>query len=264
MAAIPPVIDPTTAQPAGQFAPASDATAAAQAAEAIAILESRRLFLESRDIPCPACRYNLRGVAAESCPECGSPIVLQLAGAKRAWVPPLFMALAFGWLLLAGTMNGIRTGRSAWEYAHRVSAWTMYSGGRALTNSLQPLPVPSVTIQGSTNTITRLPTGGISIQRGTISQNGITMQFSTSVGGGLTPVPATTGPAWSSVPPETWVRLGWAALLALSGLAGVLVLWRHRRRPLTAEGWARARLFAVVAFGVYAGFHVYWFVQEVI
>jgi YcxB-like protein len=34
-------------------------------------------FLKDRDLPCPNCRYNLRGCASTACPECGAPLTLQ-------------------------------------------------------------------------------------------------------------------------------------------------------------------------------------------
>ena len=36
-------------------------------------------FLADRDAPCPVCRYNLRGLAADTCPECAAPIRLDIA-----------------------------------------------------------------------------------------------------------------------------------------------------------------------------------------
>jgi hypothetical protein len=37
-----------------------------------------RQFLADRTIGCPSCRYNLRGAAGNSCPECGVPLQLHL------------------------------------------------------------------------------------------------------------------------------------------------------------------------------------------
>jgi hypothetical protein len=36
-----------------------------------------RAHLRTHDDPCPKCRYNLRGVIAPVCPECGSPLQLR-------------------------------------------------------------------------------------------------------------------------------------------------------------------------------------------
>ncbi len=41
-----------------------------------------RDFLAGRDVPCPACGYNLRGLAAPVCPECG--LTLTVEGIRRS------------------------------------------------------------------------------------------------------------------------------------------------------------------------------------
>jgi len=38
-------------------------------------------YLAARDVPCPGCGFNLRGLAGESCPECGDGITLAALGA---------------------------------------------------------------------------------------------------------------------------------------------------------------------------------------
>jgi hypothetical protein len=43
-----------------------------------------RAFLAERDTPCPACGYNLRGLAGTKCPECGRMLLLkELMGPTR-------------------------------------------------------------------------------------------------------------------------------------------------------------------------------------
>lgn len=39
-------------------------------------------YLSDRDVPCPACRYNLRGLAGDKCPECGEHLELTIARAR--------------------------------------------------------------------------------------------------------------------------------------------------------------------------------------
>ena len=35
-------------------------------------------FLEKRELPCPRCGYNLRGLTSSRCPECGDELALQV------------------------------------------------------------------------------------------------------------------------------------------------------------------------------------------
>lgn len=69
-------------------------------------------FLSSRDTPCPACGYSLRGLAGSQCPECGLELRLGVRleepamGALMATLAPLFglagasasLIIAFLWL----------------------------------------------------------------------------------------------------------------------------------------------------------------------
>jgi len=69
------------------------------------------LFLKDREIPCPVCGYNLRGLRTPACPECGSELTLQIAGAAphmivvlSAMAPLfLFIGIAVLFLLIAAT-----------------------------------------------------------------------------------------------------------------------------------------------------------------
>jgi hypothetical protein len=55
-------------------------------------------FLSGRDVTCPSCRYNLRDLAGDRCPECGQVIALrlQLAEPKLAAMLAGLMALSAG------------------------------------------------------------------------------------------------------------------------------------------------------------------------
>jgi len=47
------------------------------------------IFLRDRDVPCPACAYNLRDLTTSRCPECGHGVALGVGLAERnlkAWV----------------------------------------------------------------------------------------------------------------------------------------------------------------------------------
>ena len=54
-------------------------------------------FLAGRDIPCPACGYNLRGVTQEACPECAMPLTMADLRGKGAvmkhWVVPTLVSV---------------------------------------------------------------------------------------------------------------------------------------------------------------------------
>ncbi|HYD01916.1 MAG TPA: hypothetical protein VEB22_11880 [Phycisphaerales bacterium] len=54
-------------------------------------------FLTDRDVPCPACNYNLRGLTSDRCPECNRALVMQIRLAEPrlgAWVATLAAAAA--------------------------------------------------------------------------------------------------------------------------------------------------------------------------
>lgn len=53
-----------------------------------------RAYLAERDVPCPRCGANLRGVTGDRCPTCGYDLHLVLAGAPRQSWP--FYAGLFG------------------------------------------------------------------------------------------------------------------------------------------------------------------------
>lgn len=73
-------------------------------------------FLAARDVSCPNCRYNLRGLKTTSCPECGDPLKLGLS----ARAPKLTYAVSAaappgGGLLLTGL---IAAGEADFNWQH--------------------------------------------------------------------------------------------------------------------------------------------------
>ena len=59
------------------------------------------VFLRDRDVPCPACAYNLRNLTTNHCPECGHAMALGVRMAGRglkAWIALLILTC-----LAAGT-----------------------------------------------------------------------------------------------------------------------------------------------------------------
>lgn len=57
-------------------------------------------FVRGRNVPCPRCGYELRGLEKPRCPECGEELVLKVGSASSH----------FGWLVLAmapGCFSGV-------------------------------------------------------------------------------------------------------------------------------------------------------------
>jgi hypothetical protein len=72
--------------------------------------------------------------------------------------------------------------------------------------------------------------------------------------------------AWGSVPRMQWVWLGYWGGVSLLGLAGLLVAWLLSRRKKREWGPGVTKVmvtWATVVFGVYAGYHLVTFINEV-
>ena len=76
-------------------------------------------FLETRDVKCPLCGYNLRGLTSGRCPECGEGLRLQVGGATRytrcyiALLAACCLGLGASGLILAAAL--IHAPRSWWN-----------------------------------------------------------------------------------------------------------------------------------------------------
>ncbi len=103
-------------------------------------------YLAARDAHCPACRYNLRGLSGDACPECGRPLRLTLEARERGIPHRLFLLLAFGWVLAAGTMNTVRAVgalREEYRWASRgVISITPSAGGPQFRIPTAPAAMP--------------------------------------------------------------------------------------------------------------------------
>lgn len=77
-----------------------------------------RSFIATRDAPCPACGYNLRGLTGNRCPECGRRLVLAVGtteprlAAFIAGLVGLSSGLGFSALLLLYVLFEATLGRS--------------------------------------------------------------------------------------------------------------------------------------------------------
>jgi hypothetical protein len=203
--------------------------------------ETIRQFLADRDVACPGCGYNLRGIEQATCPECGRGIELTIRRPGRGRGYLLFVLLALGWVLIAGTMNGVRAWRVVCEQAQPPQ-----------TAFLTLSRVMAVRTSGSITSITTGPNGT------SFTVNGTTITPRV-----LQPVP-TPGLAWGNVATRTWVSLGWWSALGLIALTILIVAIVGRRR------FDRDRLpnvtiaSACVLFTLYAGYHAVTFTREML
>lgn len=85
-------------------------------------------YLADRDMACPGCRYNLRGLREPRCPECGADLVLRVSlaeprlGVFIAMLVALSTGLGFnlfllGWGLWAMAFQGFPDLRDLWSVA---------------------------------------------------------------------------------------------------------------------------------------------------
>jgi hypothetical protein len=84
-------------------------------------------WLADRDVPCPLCRYNLRGLASNRCPECGRELRLGVSVVEpfsRVWVSllvALLLPAGFGLVVIIGLLywlaqpGGSSIGRGGWN-----------------------------------------------------------------------------------------------------------------------------------------------------
>lgn len=85
-----------------------------------------RQFLADRDVPCPHCGYNLRGLQAEVCPECKHDLHLKLDSdfAAMRYLPMLY------WLVGCMMLTAFVTlGMTAWY-------WITYASSASLSRNL--------------------------------------------------------------------------------------------------------------------------------
>jgi hypothetical protein len=91
---------------------------------AAASAEELKAFLAERDVSCPRCQYNLKGLEKLVCPECGEPLDLAIVASVKKKRPSPWLrqathpAFVFAALMLAGI--GLGGGRGV---ALAVAIW---------------------------------------------------------------------------------------------------------------------------------------------
>lgn len=203
--------------------------------------EPLRLFLADRDVLCPGCGYNVRGIQDAMCPECGRQIELALKGPGRGRGWLLCVLLALGWVLTASAMNTTRTWTRVKQQAQPRSAWLQFGTLTTTTRNAAP-----VTTQIGPGTVSITSRGSI-----TLTQPAVGAQQT-----------GWSGLVWANVPTQTWISLGWWSGLALLAL-GWLVFAIVRRQRFERDRLPRFTIAtAFTLFGLYAGYHLVTFTQE--
>ena len=86
--------------------------------------ELLKMLLAVRDIPCPVCGYNLRGIASNKCPECGRNLELRVVSGDlrvTAWLVALLSAaLPFGASALFSILGFIVGIQGGFRNAHNT------------------------------------------------------------------------------------------------------------------------------------------------
>jgi len=208
-------------------------------------LPSLRAFLAERDVPCPACGYNLRGAQDPVCPECGGPVELSIEGRAGARGYVLLLLVVFGWLALVSGMNAARESRAALSEAQVA---------QTLNLSLSGFGAARVSLGGS-----------ISAQTIIINGNSVRPGRPVSING-LTAVPTATGRTrnWAQVSWQTWLALGWSAALAVGAAAGLLLVFLRWGR-LLERGPGRALLGTALALAaLHIGVQALLFIRELL
>jgi hypothetical protein len=90
-------------------------------------------LVATRDVPCPGCGYNLRGITSTRCPECNQPLTLTvgLAERKLAWfvvgIAGLAMGAGFGLLIYAALI--VQHFAAGYPMTELQKAWPLLATG---------------------------------------------------------------------------------------------------------------------------------------
>ncbi len=228
-------------------------------------------WLAERDAPCPACGYNLRGVASDKCPECGATLELELRRRRPAAGWGAFLILVFGWLFVAGTLNTVRSLRDLVQMQQQ-SAVVQKQMAAARAQIQAQLKRLQADAESGDSALDRFDDGfpGSDVMkqmRRQVEQDMQAMMQRTlqaqmaSMAAPSTPVPTLAG---------VWMSSGWKVQVGSAGFAGLglggaigllaLIISRVRNWPES-----RVRVLAAVGvlmFGLYAAWHITLFASE--
>lgn len=229
-----------------------------------------RSFLATRDVDCPGCGYNLRGVEQPVCPECGRGIELSVTRPGRARGFLFFVLLALMWVLIAGSMNGVRAWKQvraeASQYGRTVftfSSPSVVTGPRSPTVTLAPPTIQRRAANGQTTITIPQPPAATSSQSLTITGGG---SFSFSSSSSITTFKgfAKATPNFAQVSTQTWFAFGWWAGLGLASIVGLMIAIAVRRQFDRERPPRGVVVMACTLFALYAAYHIVFFAREII
>ena len=92
--------------------------------------ELLRSLLAGHDIPCPVCRYNLRGSAGPNCPECGARLEVRVGSIDLKlgpWIAcVLAVAIPLGFTAILTMIAAVGSQRSvSWSPRDWMALWGM-------------------------------------------------------------------------------------------------------------------------------------------
>jgi len=228
-------------------------------------------FLADRDVPCPGCGYNLRGVATDKCPECGAVLELEIKRRRPLAGWGALLLLVFGWLFLAGGLNTARSVRDLVQTQQQtLVAQKRIAAVRAqLAAQISRLQEDASAGDSPLNRLEDgFPRSEMMKQMRKQMQQDVQAMMQRSAQAQLASRPA----ASTAVPSlaQVWSSSGWKtkigsagfAGLALCGALGLLALLLSRVR-----NWPESRVRVLAGaglfmFGLYAAWHVTLFVSE--